>query len=213
MYGRKYTLEEKRFIKKNVRGRSCAELTALFNRHFGASVTVGQMKSFMGNHKLHNGQNGRFRPGQIPFNKGRKGITQGEIETQFKPGNQPWNYLPPGSEQINTDGYAEVKIADPHIWKGKHLLVWEKANDPVPKGHAVIFADGTKAGKIIADIRIKTADLKRGMEKRKSWKTVKGNKESPEQAPGYLRFLLEIFAYVGEQIPHTPSFPQQVAGY
>jgi hypothetical protein len=39
------------------------------------------------------------------------------------------------------------------------------------------------------------------------------NKESPEQAPGYLRFLLEIFAYVGEQIPHTPSFPQQVAGY
>ena len=32
------------------------------------------------------------------------------------------------------------------------------------------------------------------------------NKESPEQAPGYWRFLIEIFAYVGEQIPHTPSF-------
>jgi hypothetical protein len=29
------------------------------------------------------------------------------------------------------------------------------------------------------------------------------NKESPEQAPGYLRFLLEIFAYVGEQIPYA----------
>jgi hypothetical protein len=41
----------------------------------------------------------------------------------------------------------------------------------------------------------------------------KKNKESPEQAPGYLRFLLEIFAYVEEQIPHTPSFPQQSAGY
>jgi hypothetical protein len=39
------------------------------------------------------------------------------------------------------------------------------------------------------------------------------NKESPEQAPGYLRFLLEIFAYVGEQIPHTPSFLRQAAGY
>jgi hypothetical protein len=39
------------------------------------------------------------------------------------------------------------------------------------------------------------------------------DKESPEQDPGYWRFLLEIFAYVGEQIPHTPSFPQQAAGY
>jgi hypothetical protein len=39
------------------------------------------------------------------------------------------------------------------------------------------------------------------------------NKEFPEQSPGYLRFLLEIFAYAGEQIPHTPSFPQQAAGY
>jgi hypothetical protein len=35
------------------------------------------------------------------------------------------------------------------------------------------------------------------------------NKKSPELAPEYLRLLLEIFAYAGEQIPRTPSVPQQ----
>jgi hypothetical protein len=38
------------------------------------------------------------------------------------------------------------------------------------------------------------------------------NKESPEQAPGYLRFLLEIFAYAGEQIPPHPQFSAASCG-
>ena len=53
----------------------------------------------------------------------------------------PWNYKPVGTERVNADGYVEVKIADPKTWKGKHLIVWEKAHGPVPKGHVIIFAD------------------------------------------------------------------------
>jgi hypothetical protein len=202
MYKR-YTPEEIRFIKSKVKGRSCAELVELFNRRFGASVTEGQMKSFMGNHKLRNGRDGRFRPGQVPFNKGRKGVNQGGTETQFKPGHRPWNWHPVGTERTTCDGYVEVKIAEPRKWKGKQAVIWEAANGPVPKGHAVIFADGdktnlklknlllvsrkelavmnrlglihafadgTKAGKIIADIRIKIAERKRGAKKRKRGK-------------------------------------------
>jgi uncharacterized membrane protein YkvA (DUF1232 family) len=33
------------------------------------------------------------------------------------------------------------------------------------------------------------------------------------RAPGYLRFLLEIFAYVGEQSPTPPVFRSRAAGY
>lgn len=39
-------------------------------------------------------------------------------------------------------GYVDIKIADPNKWKGKHILIWEELHGPVPKGHAVIFADG-----------------------------------------------------------------------
>jgi hypothetical protein len=199
---RKYTPEEVRFIKREVAGRGCAELTELFNRRFGLSVTAGQMKSFMGNHRLRNGRDGRFRPGQVPFNKGRKGIHL-SAETEFKPGNRPWNWRPAGTERVNGEGYVEVKIAEPGKWGRKHTLLWEEANGAVSKGHAVIFADGnkrnfdmanlllvsrgelavmnrrgliydyadgTKAGKIIADIRIKIAGRRRGMKKRRKRK-------------------------------------------
>jgi hypothetical protein len=199
---RKYTPEEKQFIKRNTTGRSYAEVTELFNRRFGLSVTVGKIKGTIKRLGLCNGRDTRFRPGHIPANKCVKGEHR-SVATEFKKGNRPWNWRPVGTERANSDGYAEVKIAEPRTWRGKHLLIWEKANGPVPKGHAVIFADGdktnlkiknlllvsrkelavmnhlgliqafadgTKAGKIIADIRIKIAERKRGAKKRKTGK-------------------------------------------
>jgi hypothetical protein len=38
------------------------------------------------------------------------------------------------------------------------------------------------------------------------------SKESPEQAPGYLRFLLEIFAYVGNKSLTPPVFRSKLRG-
>jgi hypothetical protein len=119
-------------------------MAELFNRHFSPAITLLQMKAFMGNRRLCNGRDGRFRPGNVPFNKGRKGVVQGGVETQFKPGHLPWNYRPVGSERINPDGYAEVKTADPDVWKGRHIIIWEAANGTVPPGHVIIFADGTR---------------------------------------------------------------------
>ncbi|GHU05036.1 hypothetical protein FACS1894147_10770 [Spirochaetia bacterium] len=46
-----------------------------------------------------------------------------------------------GTVRINTEGYVDVKIADPNKWKQKHLIIWEKANGPIPKGNVIIFAD------------------------------------------------------------------------
>jgi hypothetical protein len=42
-------------------------------------------------------------------------------------------------------GYILVKIAEPNIWKHKHVLIWEEAHGPVPKGHVIMFADGNKS--------------------------------------------------------------------
>jgi len=125
-------------------------MTDLFNRHFGEPVTVAQMTNFLRNHKLRNGRDTRFRPGRISPNKGIKGVWhKGSEATWFKKGSRPASYMPVGSERVNGDGYVQVKISDRKKqawkrWKSKSVILWEAHHGKVPKGHAIIFADGNK---------------------------------------------------------------------
>ena len=142
-----YTTTEIQFLRDNVKGRSHAEITALFNKRFKTNLTLQQIKGTLKRYNLTTGRDGRFSPGHVPFNKGMKGLNIGGEATQFKPGNRPANWVPVGTERVNADGYVEVKIQDGKLqknWKGKHILLWEEANGPVPKGHALIFADGNR---------------------------------------------------------------------
>ena len=139
-----YPHEVTEFIANNHVGTGPKEMTDLLNSKFGTTYTRGQITALYKNRKLNSGLTGRFEPGHVPFNKGRKGVTQGGVETQFKKGNRPHNYLPVGTERVNTDGYVDIKIADPNKWRGKHLLIWEQHNGPVPNGRAVIFGDGNR---------------------------------------------------------------------
>jgi hypothetical protein len=147
---RYYTPEEIRFITKKIPGRSFAGMTGLFNGHFGLrgkkKLTLEQMKSFMGNRHLRNGRDCRLRPGLIPHNKGKKGYCPpGSEKGWFRPGNRPQTYQPVGTKRTNVDGYVEVKVADPNVWKTKHAFIWEKAHGKVPRGHVIIFANGNKS--------------------------------------------------------------------
>ena len=137
-----FTADEKQFIKEHVHGISNAELTEMVNAHFSLDLTVNQIKNFKKNHKLNSGLNGRLKPGHIPINRVRKGV-DGWRPSQFKKGHKPHNYMPVGSERVS-DGYVYIKIADPKKWKGKHILIWEDHNGPVPKGHVVIFGDSNR---------------------------------------------------------------------
>lgn len=139
----KYTEEQADFIKNNIKGIKSNDLTKMFNNKFGLSLKVTQIRAFIKNHNLKSGLDCRFKVGAIPFNKGKKGLG-GWKPTEFRKGHLPHNYIPVGSERIDGDGYTQIKIADPNKWKGKHILIWEKHNGPVPKGYAVIFGDGNK---------------------------------------------------------------------
>lgn len=142
----RYTKEQTDFIKINVKNRGNKELTNMFNAHFGLNLKKSQIRAFKKNHKLSSGLDGKFKPGHVPANKGRKGV-DGWEPTQFKKGHKPWNYMPIGSERVNGDGYVDIKIQDgkkQKNWKGKHIILWEKEYGPVPKGYAVIFGDGNK---------------------------------------------------------------------
>ncbi len=100
---------------------------------------------------------GRFISGQKSWNKGLKGVTCGGKETQFKPGHRAGRaealYQPIGAERISPDGYRQRKVNDDmplhKRWRFVHLIMWEAAHGPVPRGHVVRFVNGDKA-----DIRL-----------------------------------------------------------
>lgn len=139
----KYTEEQKSFLKENCSGTSYSELTDIFNNEFNLDLSLTKIQGAMKRYGLKNGLDRRFKKGDIPFNKGKKGIRVSP-GTEFKKGHIPKNYLPVGSERITKDGYLEVKIKKPNVWKLKHRIVWEKENGPVPKGFVVIFSDQDK---------------------------------------------------------------------
>ena len=140
-----FTPEQVLFITQHVLGRNNQELTELINYRFNLGLSCTQIRAFKKNHKLSSGLDGRFSKGHTPFNKGRKGVSTGGKETQFKLGRLPHNYKPVGTERVNADDYVDIKIQDGKAqknWRGKHLLVWEEHHGrPVPPGHAVIFGD------------------------------------------------------------------------
>jgi len=142
-----YTPAQAAFLAENVGSRGNSELMEMFNAHFGLNLSLAQIKAYKKNHNLSSGLTGCFPPGHVPANKGRKGVfLGGEVAeaAQFKKGHRPHNYKPVGTERVNGDDYVDVKIADPNKWKGKHILIWEEHNGPVPSGHAVIFGDGNR---------------------------------------------------------------------
>ena len=139
----RFTQEQRLFITKNVIGRGNAELTEMFNAQFCLNLGLNQIKAFKKNNKLSSGLDGRFKPGTEPLNKGTKGLT-GANSTSFKKGTKPHNYKPVGYERVNGAGYVVIKIAAPNKWRGKHQLIWEEANGPIPKGHVIVFGDGNR---------------------------------------------------------------------
>lgn len=138
-----FTEEQEKFIRDHVKGRQVNELTELINDQFGSEYTYDQVRAYLKNHKITCGVKCQFKKGDTPSNKGKKGVGGWE-PTQFKKGQKPHNYMPVGSERINTEGYIDVKIADPKKWRAKHHIIWEQLHGPIPKGHVVIFGDGNK---------------------------------------------------------------------
>nr|DAU70930.1 MAG TPA: homing endonuclease [Caudoviricetes sp.] len=142
----KYEQEHIDFIKAH-QGASAREMAELFTEHFNIHVTKNQMKAVMYRNNISSGKTGRFEKGNIPNSKGQK-MSKEQYEkckpTMFKKGHIPKNHREIGSERITKDGYTEVKIADPDVWKLKHRLIYEEHYGEIPAGYFVIFGDGDK---------------------------------------------------------------------
>ena len=89
----------------------------------------------------------RFKPGQQPWNSGRKGWQAGgrSTETQFKKGQKPhtWHHI--GHERITDEGYVQRKMTDTGCTRrdyvNVHWLLWIEHYGPIPPGMLIVFKD------------------------------------------------------------------------
>lgn len=139
----RYPQKVRDFIKANLKGNGPKAMQELVNKELRTSYTHSQIKGYYSRNKLNSGETGYFDKGQEPWNKGKTGY-MGANRTSFKKGHRPHNYKPVGSERVNSEGYVDIKIADPNKWKPKHHIIWEEVNGPIPEGLVVLFGDGDK---------------------------------------------------------------------
>lgn len=96
----------------------------------------------------------RFKPGQVVWNRGMKGLQyEASKPTQFKPGQMPHNTKEIGNFRITKDGTLQRKIgngkgSNSKRWRGVHELVWVEVNGPLPPKHIVVFKQGMRSNKL-----------------------------------------------------------------
>lgn len=139
-----FTPEQEAFFYEHNKGTLAQDLVDLMNAEFGTCFTAGQIRAFRKNHHASSGLVMQFGHGQKMYHPKKGEVMPGSEKTWFKKGHRPHNWKPVGSERVNSDGYIEVKIAEPRTWAFKHKLVYEEHFGPIPEGSVIRFLDGNR---------------------------------------------------------------------
>lgn len=150
----KYTPAQFAWIKRHRKLPRC-DLHRLFLKTFRRrDVTVDNIKALCTRKGWLTGRTGRYAPGAVPSNKGKKmPFNPNSARTQFKKGRPPHNTTFAGHERIcKKDGYVYISINETNPHTGferrdvlKHKYLWEKKHGPVPAGECLKSLDGNKA--------------------------------------------------------------------
>jgi hypothetical protein len=190
---KKYTPREIRFLERRVIGHSYAELTGLFNEHFDQRLSVWQIKYFLYKEGLSNGIPQRFQKGHVSCLKGKKLPWLKRKNPEYN--RKPIGTLRVNNGGYNVvkvaDDPAVWKLAHHVIWEKAHgaipaghvlifgdgnsrnmrlenLLLVSRKELATMNRNGLITADRdlTKAGKLVADIRLLINERKRKPAKR-----------------------------------------------
>lgn len=133
---------------KSIQDKMNKEIATIVNEKYGLAIKARNISALRCRYNFRSKNNGRFKKGDIPWTKGRKGEWTGN-STSFKKGNIPWCTEPLGTEVLK-EGRYYVKVSDASgahniakRWQLRSRLVWEQHNNQkIPDGHVVIHLDG-----------------------------------------------------------------------
>ena len=141
---RLYTPEQLDFLRDNRKNLFAKELTRQFNEKFSTAKNFMAIAAVCKRYGWAATGPGKFKKGNIPFNKGKKGLNPANSGS-FKKGHEHITKKPLGYRRIDKkNGYVWVKIAEPNGWRQLHVINWEAEHGPVPKGYVVRILSGDK---------------------------------------------------------------------
>lgn len=139
----KYLKEHEDFLRKH-ETTPRKKLAELFNAKFKTQVSSNGLEQKCRKIGLVCPNNGCFKKGSVPANKGTKGLMKAN-KTSFSPGNRPLNSKKVGSISTRRDKngslYMHIKIEEQNKWQMLHVYIYENKHGKIPKGYCVIFKD------------------------------------------------------------------------
>jgi hypothetical protein len=160
-----FTQSQKEFLEKHVRGKTFADLTVLFNKHFKTVFSVNKITGFCGANGL---RNGLPAGGQRPGISKKDGMPQ-EIGSEVihkctcRGKRREVVYI-----KVSNKGHSRSP-GNAGTWKRKNVYVWEQAYGKVPRGYNVIFLDGDKHNFQLENLAIATVTEIRLLSKYELW--------------------------------------------
>lgn len=136
-YPERYTAEQIDFLNRNYQVMLIPELTEKFNKKFNQNRTPGGIRSALAVRKIKSGR--------------KRGVS-------------PFLAKMVGSERVcPSSGFVWIKLdePDPNMLgstrqRHKHIVVWEKANGPIPNGFLLRFLDGNKQNCTVDNLELFT---------------------------------------------------------
>lgn len=136
--------EVAQFIAANALGHSVAWMQEQLRERYGIEHGREALQAYYKRYGIRTGNDGRFRKGHQPPNKGKKmpeHVRKKLEATMFRKGQKPGNTLPVGAE-TKVAGYWKVKIGEPDKWQLKSRHEWERIHgEKLGRNDAVIFLD------------------------------------------------------------------------
>lgn len=151
---RRLTDQEKEFINNNYLLIPIKTLARQMERSSFGVTNYMRKAGLVVPEKIRNQRknSSHYVKGQSPLNKGKKqsefmsaeGIARTKA-TRFQKGSVPKNHKPVGYERITRDGYTEIKVTEPNVFKLKHRIIFEAEHNVVLTSKDIIrFRDGNQ---------------------------------------------------------------------
>lgn len=172
---KKFTDEQKEWVKENYKGVSNKELTEMFNKKYGTNFNQQQIQSLKAKYKLDSGLWHKFSEEQNQwiidnckdstydqlteeFNKKfETNLTKKRMVNKVIKLNRAKDVLrtwaPKGAEKLRPDGYIYIKVANDE-WVPKHRYIYEQHYGKIPEDCVVMFLDGDKTNFELDNLRL-----------------------------------------------------------